>query len=116
MRISGADKLKGAIGALVLGLIILGAWWERRVLPSLVVLFSEDVQHFVSKTLFYVGGQPVRIWFVIKTILYLAFLALLSRFAGYLIRRIARNNADIGEHRQYFLSVSVLSLSMLWES
>ena len=104
MRISVASKLYAVIGGLFCSLIILSAWWERHLLPSLVALFGQDVQLFVSKTLFYVGGQPVRVWFLIKTILYLVFLTLLSRLAGYLIRRIARHNSGIGEHRQYILS------------
>lgn len=104
MRISAAGKLYAAIGGLFFALILLGVWLEHRILPSLFILLDDDIQSFISRTLFYVGGQPVRVWFLIKTALYLVFLTLMSRLAEYLIRRITRHNPGFGEHRQYVLS------------
>jgi small-conductance mechanosensitive channel len=104
MRNLTASKLYAVLGGLFCCLIILSAWLERTLLPSLLGLLSEDTLLFLTKTLFFVGGKPVRVWFLIKVFLFLVFLSLLSRFARYLIRIITRHSANFGEHRQYLLS------------
>ncbi|WP_213807353.1 mechanosensitive ion channel domain-containing protein [Granulicella sp. dw_53] len=103
MRISTAGRLYAALGGLFCGLIILSAWWQRKLLPSLLGLLDEDTRLFLTRTLFYVGGKPVRVWFLIKVFLFLVFLSLLSRFSRYVIRILIRHNPNFGEHRQYIL-------------
>lgn len=104
MRIPVASKIAAGICGLFIALILLSALWERHVLPSLLSLLGADVQHFLAKTLFFVAGKPVRVWFLIKATLYLCLLVILSRVTRALIQRITREHAGFGEHRQYVLS------------
>ncbi len=104
MRVSTAGRLYIAIGGLLSGLFVLSAWREYRLHPALFGIFSEDGPVPLRKTLFYVDGNPVRIWFLIKVLLFLVLLSLLSRLSRYFIRIATSRNADFGEHQQYVLS------------
>jgi small-conductance mechanosensitive channel len=104
MRISTSGKLFAVLLACFTGLIFFASWWERRLFPSLFGVLNDSSRQVLTKTLFYVGGQPVRVWFLIKTILFLLCLAFLARFSRYLIQLSARNNINLQGHRQYLVS------------
>jgi small-conductance mechanosensitive channel len=107
MRISMIMKVFVAISGTLAVLILLGALIERHAMPLLIALLSKNMRDLLSKTLFYVAGQPVRVWFIIKATLYLLALALLSRLARYLVRISTRHSPSFGEHRQYVLSRTI---------
>ncbi len=82
MRISAASRLYIAIGGLFSGLVVLSAWREYKLHPALFGIFSEDGPVPLRKTLFYVGGHPVRVWFLIKVLLFLVLCSFLSLNIG----------------------------------
>ena len=104
MRISTSSKFYAIFLGGFGGLLLFVSWWERRLLPSLLSLLNDDSRRVLTKTLFYVGGQPVRVWFLIKTALFLLFLSLLSRLSRYFLQRIAAKKSNLHGHRQYLLS------------
>ncbi len=104
MRISTYGKIYVILLSCFIGLISFASWWERRLLPSLLGLLNDDTRQVLTKTLFYVGGQPVRVWFLIKTTLFLLCLALLSRLSRHLLQRLSRKSINLRGHRQYLLS------------
>jgi len=107
MRISAVTKFYALAGAILCGVIAVGKWWERKQFPSLLDIIDDDTRLFLTKTLFHVGGQPVRVFFLIKAFLFLIFLSLLSRVARHLIRQFARHNPQLDQHREYILSRAV---------
>jgi hypothetical protein len=115
VRIRAATKFYVFTGALLGGVIAVGSWWERKQFPSLLDVINDDSRLFLTKTLFHVGGQPVRVFFLIKTFLFLVFLSLFLIYHGVSFRQFARHNPRLDEHREYILSRAV-SLGTSWRS
>jgi small-conductance mechanosensitive channel len=107
VRIPAATKFYVLTGALLGGVIAVGTWWERKQFPSLLDVVNDDTRLFLTQTLFHFGGQPVRVFFLIKTFLFLVFLSLLSHLARHFIRQFARHSPRLDEHREYILSRAV---------
>lgn len=104
VRISSVGKLYAAAGAALCGLIFARVWWDGRHAPALLDVVGSDARHVLSTTLFYVGGNPVRVLFVLKCILFLCFLNILSRVCRWLIERFFAQDARFDEHRRYVFS------------
>jgi small-conductance mechanosensitive channel len=62
------------------------------------------LQPTLGKVLFEVGGQPVRVLFVIKTLLYLCFLFFVARFVERRSMESLSGKASIDLHHRYILS------------
>jgi len=65
---------------------------------------DDDTRALLTKTLFEVGGQPVRVFFLIKTFLFLTFLHVLSQVAHSSLRHLAPHNRQLDHHRESVLS------------
>jgi small-conductance mechanosensitive channel len=99
MRTSTVKKLLAA-GAGLVGLFAVVLWWHRSQFPAAWELVDEKTRLLLTKTLFDVGGQPVRVFFVIKAILFLLFLNLLARLARRLVGLLVENNPRIDRNRK----------------
>jgi len=104
VRLSTKSKFYALTGAVLCGVIVFTAWWQHRPFSPFLDLVDEDTRLFLSRTLFHVGGAPVRVWFIIKTVLFLVFLSLASRAAKRIVRRLLRGNPLFDEHRGYVVS------------
>jgi small-conductance mechanosensitive channel len=117
VRIPAATKFYLRLGAVFCSVAALGAWWERDQFSDLLGIVNDDTRLILTQTLFHFGGQPVRIFFLIKTFLYLIFLSVLARVARRLVRQIVHQNAHFDEHREYLLtravSFSIYALGIL---
>ena len=103
MRVRTNGRLLAVMAGMSFLLLVGGTWYERSFLPYFWNLLDADSRSVLTRTLFYVGGQPVRVWFLIKVLLFLVFLNLLSRLARFLIRKTTSKTPNFGEHRQYLL-------------
>ncbi len=65
---------------------------------------NSHLHPFLSRILFSVGGQPVRVFFLIKTFLFLVFLSLLSQLTRFFILKLVKHHPEFGEHRGFILS------------
>src|SRR5271154_870572 len=99
MRASTLKKLLAA-GAGLVGLFAVVLWWHRSQFPAAWELVDEKTRLLLTKTLFDVGGQPVRVFFVIKAILFLLLLNLLARLARRLVGLLVENNPRIDRNRK----------------
>jgi small-conductance mechanosensitive channel len=84
--------------------IAISLWWERKVFPILVAIAGDDIRQFLARILFYVGGQPVRIWFLFKTALFLIFLHLFSRAVSGGAQYVLKGNPHVDKQRSYLIS------------
>ncbi|HEY4977850.1 MAG TPA: mechanosensitive ion channel domain-containing protein [Candidatus Acidoferrum sp.] len=107
MRISIVSKMYAAVGVVLCGLIAIGVWWQRRQFPVILDLLDDDTRSFLTTTLFRIGGQPVRVLFLIKAFLFLIFLNILARLARGSLGLMVGGSARIDKHRQYLLSKAV---------
>jgi small-conductance mechanosensitive channel len=107
VRIPAAARFYLLWGAIFCAVAAAGAWWERNQFAGLLAAVNDDTRLVLTQTLFHVGEQPVRVFFLIKTSLYLVFLSVLSRIARRLIRKFVHPNAHFDEHREYILSRAV---------
>lgn len=104
MRISIVGKLYAAAAVALCAVIAIGIWWRPSRLPALMYPLDEDTRFFLSKTLFHVGGHPVRVLFLIKVFLFLVFLNLAARVARLALGLLVRNNPRFDRQREYVLS------------
>jgi small-conductance mechanosensitive channel len=109
MRISTVSKLAAA--GLVLMVVAVGIWWGPNRLPTTWALLSEGTRQVLSRTLFRVGGEPVRVFVIIKVCLFLVFLNLVDRFARRFVGFLVRNNTRMSSQRKYVL-LKAVSLSI----
>jgi hypothetical protein len=68
MRVRTNSRLLAVMAGISFLLLVGGTWYERSFLPYFLNLLDEDSRSLLTKTLFYVGGQPVRVWFLIKVL------------------------------------------------
>lgn len=111
MPVSIRNKTYAVAGAALCVAVAVGAWLQHGSVQSFFYLADDDTRAFLGKTLFRVGGRPVRIFFLLKTLLFLIFLNLLSRAADMLLVRLTRHSPRIDQHREYILS-KVVTLSI----
>jgi small-conductance mechanosensitive channel len=107
MRLSSKIRLSLILFCTLCGLIAITTWWQRIGFPRALDGVSDDVRQVLTKTLFYVGGQPVRTWFLIKTALFLICLHIVALGVSWAARYILRGNPYIDKHRSYVMSRAV---------
>ncbi len=104
MRSSIQKKLYWFAAAAMLALVVsTDVWWREHFSASFLFLNGSG-REFLAKTLFYVRGKPVRIFFLLKTTLFLVFLVLVSRAVRRVIQWLTKHHPTLGEHRSYILS------------
>ncbi len=96
MRISLVSKLYVAAAVALSAVIAVAAWWRHSQFTAVSNLL-----------LFRIGGQPVRVFFIIKTILFLVFLNLVARLARSLLGLLVRNNPRVDKRREYIAARSI---------
>jgi hypothetical protein len=88
--------------------VLVSAWWQCGQFPALMSFIGADARRLLSKTLFFVGGQPIRVLFVIKTVLFLTFLSLVAWLSRRLIRQMAGQHPTVGSISSTSFRVSSL--------
>jgi small-conductance mechanosensitive channel len=81
-----------------------GGGQSRGEVTSFSNTFEANLQPILGKVLFEVGGQPVRVLFVIKTLLYLCFLFFVARFAERCLMERLSGKSGVDLHHRYVLS------------
>ncbi len=110
MRISLTKKIYALTFGALLGTILIGALWQRKELSAVRDFANEDLLAFLTTTLFRVGGQPVRVFFLIKTALFLFLLTVISRLTKNALRTVFHQYPQLDQHRAYLITRSVSAL------
>jgi small-conductance mechanosensitive channel len=97
-------RLVACAGGLLIVALLAAAWWQRQRLPAAWNLVDGDIRQGLAKTIFQVAGQPVRILFLIKALLFLLFLHLLSRTARLVISYWIRRSPRFGQQDEFLFS------------
>jgi small-conductance mechanosensitive channel len=107
VRISLVTRLYIAPAVALSGVVAVAVWWRHSQFTAISNLLNADVKLFLSRTLFHIGGQPVRVFFIIKAVVFLVFLNLVARAARSFLSFAVRNNPRVDKHREYLASKAI---------
>lgn len=89
-------------------LLVMGALWtwigEPAIEPAIAASLGQHGHEVLSFVLFWVGGRPVRVLFLIKCLVFFASLTLLSKIFSRIFQRVLGSDPHFDEHRIYVIS------------